>query len=121
MAGCQRAIAEQIVTKGADYLLLSKVINPACTKRLSMLIDRKDELVRRASGTGARASIVAQRSILPATGIVSANDWPERKTWLHVLIPCVRSKVNRPNWSSGITLVHEISRQSCQRAFALVR
>ena len=79
--GCQRAIAEQIVTKGADYLLAVKGNQPSLHQAIiDAFIDRKDELVQVEQVEQGHGRIVAQRcSILPATGIVSANDWPECK------------------------------------------
>ena len=76
--GCQRAIAEKIVTREADYLLAVKGNQPSLHQAIQdAFIDRQDQLVHAEQVEQGHGRIVAQRcSVLPAAGIVSATDWP---------------------------------------------
>ena len=76
--GCQRAIAEKIVAKQADYLLAVKGNQPTLYQAIQDAFpDRKDQIVHVEQVEQGHGRIVAQRcSVLPATGIVSENDWP---------------------------------------------
>lgn len=76
--GCQRAIAEKIVTRKADYLLAVKGNQPNLHQAIQdAFIDRKDQIVHAEQVEQGHGRTVAQRcSVLPATGIVPESDWP---------------------------------------------
>lgn len=95
--GCQRAIAEKIVAKGADYLLAVKGNQPTLhTAIRDAFIDRKDQVVHVEQVAQGHGRVVAQRcSILQATGIVSATDWPESK--IIARIDSVRQVKGKPS------------------------
>lgn len=77
--GCQRAIAEKILARKADYLLAVKGNQPSLYQAIQgAFIDHKDQIVHVEQVEQGHGRIVAQRcSVLPATGIVSASDWPD--------------------------------------------
>lgn len=77
--GCQRAIAEKIVAKQADYLLAVKGNQPTLYQAIQdAFLDREDQIIHVEQVEQGRGRIVAQRcSVLPATGIVSESDWPD--------------------------------------------
>lgn len=95
--GCQRAIAEKIVAKGADYLLAVKGNQPTLHNAIhDAFIDRKDQVVHVEQVEQGHGRIVAQRcSVLPAAGIVSASDWPECK--IIARIDSVRQVKGKPS------------------------
>lgn len=76
--GCQRAIAEKIIAKKADYLLAVKGNQPTLHQAIQdAFIDRKDQIVHVEQVKKGHGRLVAQRcSILSAAGIVSESDWP---------------------------------------------
>jgi predicted transposase YbfD/YdcC len=77
--GCQRAIAEKIIAKKADYLLAVKGNQPKLLQAIQdAFLDRKDQIVHVEQAEQGHGRLVAQRcSVLPATGIVPESDWPE--------------------------------------------
>lgn len=77
--GCQRAIAEKIVAKQADYLLAVKGNQPRLYQAIQdAFLDRQDQIIHVEQVEKGHGRIVAQRcSVLPATGIVSESDWPD--------------------------------------------
>jgi predicted transposase YbfD/YdcC len=79
--GCQRAIAEKIVARQADYLLAVKGNQPTLYQAIQdAFLDCKDQIVHVEQAEQGHGRIVAQRcSVLPATGIVSESDWPDGK------------------------------------------
>ena len=76
--GCQRAIAEKIIAKGADYLLAVKGNQPNLHQAIQdAFLDRKDQIVHAAQVEQGQGRLVTQCcSVLPATGIVPESDWP---------------------------------------------
>ena len=76
--GCQRAIAEKIIARKADYLLAVKGNQPTLHKAIQdAFLDRKDQVVHLDQAEQGHGRVVAQRcSVLPATGIVPESDWP---------------------------------------------
>ena len=76
--GCQRAIAEKIIARGADYLLAVKGNQPNLHQAIQdAFIDRKDQIVHAEQLEQWHGRLVTQRcSVLPATGIVPESDWP---------------------------------------------
>lgn len=76
--GCQRAIAEKIVARQADYLLAVKGNQPTLYQTIQdAFLDRKDQIVHVEQAEQGHGRIVAQRcSVLPVTGIVPESDWP---------------------------------------------
>lgn len=76
--GCQRAIAEKIIAKGADYLLAVKGNQPNLHQAIQdAFLDRKDQIVHAAQVEQGHGRLVTQCcSVLPATGIVPESDWP---------------------------------------------
>jgi predicted transposase YbfD/YdcC len=79
--GCQRAIAEKIVAKGADSLLAVKGNQPTLHAAIhNAFLDRKDQVVHVEQVEQGHGRVVAQRcSILPAADSVCATDWPQSK------------------------------------------
>lgn len=77
--GCQRAIAEKIIDKKADYLLAVKGNQPNLHKAIQdAFIDRQDQIVHVEQVEQGHGRIVAQRcAVLPAIGIVPESDWPQ--------------------------------------------
>lgn len=76
--GCQRAIAQQIVRKKADYLLAVKGNQPGLLQAIQdAFADQKEAVMHIADLDAGHGRIVAQRcSVLPAAGIVPEGDWP---------------------------------------------
>lgn len=76
--GCQRAIAEKILAKEADYLLAVKGNQPNLHKAIQdAFLDRKDQVIHVGHAKQGHGRTVAQRcSVLPAAGIVPESDWP---------------------------------------------
>ena len=76
--GCQRAIAEKIIARKADYLLAVKGNQPSLYQAIQdAFMDRQDQVAHVEQVEQGHGRIVAQRcSVLPATGIVSETDWP---------------------------------------------
>ena len=74
--GCQRAIAEKIIARGADYLLAVKGNQPNLHQAIQdAFIDRKDQIVHAEQLEQGHGRLVTQRcSVLPATGIVPESD-----------------------------------------------
>ena len=77
--GCQRAIAEKIIARKADYLLAVKGNQPKLHQAIQdAFLDRQDQIVHVEQVEQGHGRLVAQRcSVLPAAGIVPASDWPE--------------------------------------------
>ena len=77
--GCQRAIAEKIIARKADYLLAVKGNQPRLHQAIQdAFLDRQDQIVHVEQAEHGHGRLVAQRcSVLPASGIVSESDWPE--------------------------------------------
>lgn len=75
---CQKAIARQIATKKADYLLAVKGNQPGLLQAIQdAFADQKDTVMHMADLDTGHGRIVAQRcSVLPAAGVVSEADWP---------------------------------------------
>jgi predicted transposase YbfD/YdcC len=76
--GCQRAIAEKIIAKGADYLLAVKGNQPSLYQAIQdAFTDRKDQIIHAEQVEQGHGRLVTQVcSVLPATGIVPESDWP---------------------------------------------
>lgn len=77
--GCQKAIAQQIIAKEADYLLSVKGNQPSLLRAIQTAFACNQEAVMQiANVESGHGRVVAQRcSVLPAAGIVSDSDWPE--------------------------------------------
>lgn len=76
--GCQKAIARQIVSKKADYLLAVKGNQPGLLQAIhDAFIDQQEAVMHIADLDTGHGRIVAQRcSVWPAAGIVPEADWP---------------------------------------------
>ena len=76
--GCQRAIARQIVSKQADYLLAVKGNQPGLLQAMqAAFIDHKDAVQDIGEVDSSHGRLVVQRClVLPAAGIVPEADWP---------------------------------------------
>ena len=76
--GCQRAIAEKIITRGADYLLAVKGNQPSLYQAVQdAFLDQKDQVAYVEQAEQGHGRLVTQRcSVLPASGVVPESDWP---------------------------------------------
>lgn len=76
--GCQRALAEKIITREADYLLAVKGNQPNLHQAIQdAFLDRKDRVAYVEQVEHGHGRLVTQRcSVLPAGGVVPDNDWP---------------------------------------------
>lgn len=82
--GCQKAIAQQIVTAKGDYLLAVKGNQPSLLAAIeTAFIDRhgRGDLATTGHAEKSHGRIVGQTAaVLPAQGIVDTNDWPRCAT-----------------------------------------
>jgi len=76
--GCQKAIARQIISQKADYLLAVKGNQPSLLQAVqNAFADQKEDVMHISDIDTGHGRIVAQRcSVLPAKGVVSETDWP---------------------------------------------
>jgi predicted transposase YbfD/YdcC len=75
--GCKRAIAEKIIAKGTDYLLVVKGNQPNLHQAIQdAFIDRKNQFIHTVQIEQGHGRLVTRRcSVPPATGIVPESDW----------------------------------------------
>jgi predicted transposase YbfD/YdcC len=82
--GCQKRIAQQIITKGGDYLLMVKGNQPSLQKAIeTSFISHQDAegVDRQSHAEKSHGRIIGQvTSVLPAHGRVDLIDWPKCKT-----------------------------------------
>ena len=82
--GCQKRIAQQITTKGGDYLLMVKGNQPSLLEAIETTFishAMTDGVDRQGRAEKSHGRIVGQvASVLPAKGTVDLADWPKCKT-----------------------------------------